>query len=116
MEAKIYNCKWWIKSCDAELLKETINNILIRSNFSIFKSSEHYFQPMGYTSLWLLGESHASVHTFPECGWSYMELSSCSREMFFDFIDFLPIEFERSYGYTLSIIRCDIYSTSSPVF
>ena len=116
MEAKIYNCKWWIKICDAELLKETIKDILIRSKFSIFKFSEHYFQSMGYTALWLLGESHASVHTFPECGWSYIELSSCSGEMFSDFIDFLPIEFERSHGYALSILRCNLDSTSPDCF
>ena len=49
-------------------------------------SSEHPFNPQGYTALWLLSESHFAVHTFPEFGKSYIELSSCNLEYYQKFL------------------------------
>jgi len=81
MEAKIYNQRWWLTSCDSEALKGVISAGLDRAGFSVLNFVEHYFQPQGYTALWLLAESHAAVHTFPEAGKSYVELSSCSASL-----------------------------------
>lgn len=78
MEAKIYNRRWWLTSCDSEQLKQVISADLDRAGFTVLNFVEHYFQPQGYTALWLLAESHAAVHTFPEEGKSYVEVSSCS--------------------------------------
>lgn len=47
---------------------------------------EHHFEPQGYTALWLLGESHLAVHTFPEHGISYLELSSCMMDKYVLFL------------------------------
>lgn len=44
--------------------------------------TEHRFRPYGYTALWLLGESHFALHTFPECGRTYYEISSCNKPYF----------------------------------
>ncbi|MFT7680883.1 MAG: S-adenosylmethionine decarboxylase [Moritella dasanensis] len=89
MEAKIYNQRWWLSSCDdschsscdSEALKAVISADLNRAGFTVLNFVEHYFQPQGYTALWLLAESHAAVHTFPEQGKSYVELSSCSASL-----------------------------------
>ena len=35
-------------------------------HFEILGEVEHVFQPQGYTLLFLLSESHLSLHTFPE--------------------------------------------------
>lgn len=35
----------------------------------------------------LLAESHFAIHTFPECGISYLELSSCVDKPFDRFLD-----------------------------
>ena len=63
------------------------DNILRRSGFNVLNVLEHHFQPQGYTALWLLSESHFAVHTFPEFGRSYIELSSCNLEFYQNFLN-----------------------------
>lgn len=48
--------------------------------------TEHHFSPQGYTALWLLSESHFAVHTFPEFGRTYIELSSCNLDFYLNFL------------------------------
>lgn len=85
MEAKIYNQRWWLSCCESEALKGVISAGLEQAGFSVLNFVEHYFQPQGYTALWLLAESHAAVHTFPEEGKAYVELSSCSAALLASF-------------------------------
>lgn len=61
--------------------------MLSRSTFNVLNYSDHYFEPQGWTALWLLGESHLAIHTFPEHGTSYLELSSCMRDKFILFLE-----------------------------
>lgn len=89
MEAKIYNQRWWLSSCDSEELKRVISADLVEAGFTVLNFVEHYFQPQGYTALWLLAESHAAVHTFPEEGKSYVELSSCAQILLQNFDRYL---------------------------
>jgi len=89
MEAKIYSFKAWINITDAKKIKKYIYNILNQNNFKIFNYCEHYFNPIGYTAIWLLGESHCAVHTFPEENRSYLELSSCSKQKYNNFISII---------------------------
>ncbi len=51
--------------------------------------SEVCFQPHGYTAVWLLAESHFALHTFPEEGRTYCELSSCNRQKFAALIELI---------------------------
>ncbi|AFM54845.1 S-adenosylmethionine decarboxylase [Croceibacter phage P2559S] len=78
MIAKIWNFSGWIKSTDTQELKQKFNNLLKRAGFTVLNEVEHKFEPQGYTGLWLLAESHFAIHTFPEQGYTYIELSSCS--------------------------------------
>ena len=82
MEAKIYNVSGWIKETSPTKLKNSYSDLLGLSGFEILNFQEHYFEPIGYTALWLLGESHFAVHTFPEENKSYIELSSCNAEYY----------------------------------
>ena len=82
MEAKIYNIRTWIKEINPEKLKNNYSDLLGLSKFDILNFQEHYFEPEGYTALWLLGESHLAIHTFPEENKSYIELSSCNLEYY----------------------------------
>lgn len=82
MEAKIFNISKWITETNPEVLKNKFSDLLGLSGFDILNFQEHYFQPDGYTALWLLGESHFAIHTFPEHGKTYIELSSCNLEYF----------------------------------
>lgn len=80
MKAAIYNYTAWIEVCEPARLKESMRELLDRSGFHVLQFTEHYFEPQGYTAIWLLSESHLAVHTFPEEGKTYVELSSCNAD------------------------------------
>ncbi len=87
MEAKIWNHNEWIDETDPERLKATFEDVLQKSGFTVLNFMEHHFEPQGYSALWLLAESHFAVHTFPECGKTYIELSSCNLKDFEQFLN-----------------------------
>lgn len=87
MQAKIWNYSEWIAETNPQKIKTLFDNLLLRSGFNVIDCSEHHFNPQGYTALWLLSESHFAVHTFPEFGKSYIELSSCNLEYYQQFIE-----------------------------
>ena len=60
--------------------------MLMNSGFGILNFMEHAFQPIGWTGIWLLAESHLAIHTFPEENTAYIELSSCNKEMYDNFL------------------------------
>lgn len=94
MEAKIDNHSEWIRDTDPHTLRKNFERLLIRSGFGILNFMDHHFSPQGYTCIWLLEESHFAIHTFPEEGKTYIELSSCSREMYDQFLTHLQ-EYKR---------------------
>jgi len=79
-EAQIFNHTQWVEECTPSSLKKTFQKQLETSGFTIISFSEHYFEEQGYTCFWLLAESHLAIHTFPESGKTYIELSSCNKE------------------------------------
>lgn len=80
MKAKIWNYSAWISETRPRVLFDIFDAKLHAAGFSVIKHLEHYFTPQGYTAIWLLGESHFALHTFPEEGKTYIELSSCNEE------------------------------------
>ena len=86
MKSKIWNQHGWINEIDPAKLKNTFSELLGLSGFDILNFQEYYFDPIGWTGLWLLGESHLAIHTFPEDSKSYIELSSCNEEYFNFFV------------------------------
>jgi S-adenosylmethionine decarboxylase len=77
--SKIYNYRFWLRQTDEQALKKRLEEMLREAGYGIVGFSEHYFEPQGYTCTWLLSESHCALHTFPEEGRSYVELSGCSE-------------------------------------
>lgn len=94
MEAKIWNYSGWINQTDPEEIKDKFTQLLKEAGFTILGEVENHFEPQGYTCLWLLAESHFAVHTFPEEGTSYIELSSCNEENQYNFMNRLPEVFD----------------------
>lgn len=86
MQAKIWNHSEWIQETSPLKLKYMFDEMLRKSGFNILCFVDHHFTPQGYTALWLLTESHFAVHTFPEFGKTYIELSSCNVEFFREFL------------------------------
>ena len=89
MKARIWNHRSWIGETDSHWLRERFDAMLLRAGFGLIGFSDARFEPHGYTAVWILAESHFAVHTFPEEGRTYCELSSCSREKFVALIELL---------------------------
>lgn len=62
---------------DLEQLKTLMNDICDKNNYSILKTSEQRFEPQGFSILYLLSESHMSIHTFPEKNYIAFDLYTC---------------------------------------
>lgn len=87
MKAEIFGYTQWISETDPANIKSLFDKTLKECGFNVLGFMEHHFDPQGYTSIWLLAESHFAVHTFPEHGKSYIELSSCNEEKHWSFIE-----------------------------
>ena len=86
MKARMYRYADWVEETNPAKLQITYRNALQDSGFDVISVNEKYFEPHGYTALYLLGESHLAIHTFPEEQASYIELSSCVQKPFYEFI------------------------------
>lgn len=86
MEAEMYNHAFWLTETEPKALQHTLSDWLNRSGLRVINFVEHHFSPQGYTALWLLAESHLALHTFPEKGKSYVELSACNKGKFNQFL------------------------------
>lgn len=95
MQAKMWNISGWVNETDPELLKAKYNTLLKSCGFGLLAFSEHYFEPFGYSSIWLLSESHFALHTFPEENKTYFELSSCVETQYRKFIELEKIEIKK---------------------
>lgn len=89
MKAEIWNKNKWIGETEKNKLKDFFSSILQKSGFNVLSYVEYDFFPQGFTGLWLLGESHFAIHTFPEFGKSYIELSSCNKDYFINFLNLI---------------------------
>lgn len=58
-------------------IKEILNNICDKYNFTILNTVDHEFDPHGFTLLYLLSESHISIHTFPELEYFALDIYTC---------------------------------------
>lgn len=92
MKAEIYNYQTWIATTDPVEIEASMEDMLNLAGFRILKKSTHHFQPHGFTAVWLLAESHLAVHSFPESGKTYIELSSCNAAKNRHFINLIARE------------------------
>lgn len=93
MKAAIFESKFWVQETNSELLKTEVERLLLESGFQIVGFNEHYFQPQGFTCVWLLAESHCAIHTFPEENKSYIMLNSCNNLFNNQFDSFFRIKY-----------------------
>lgn len=77
---------------DKELLYYTdtsnklLNLIVDAGKLNVVGILQHQFNPIGCTIIYLLAESHLSIHTYPEMCYCAIDLYCCN-----DNIDFKPI-------------------------
>ena len=79
-------------------LKEMLCNICERYNFQILEKIHYDFVPEGCSILFLLSESHISIHTFPEKTHMSFDLYTCR-----DYEN--NKEYEEIYAYLINILN-----------
>ena len=60
-------------------LKDLMIEICKKNEFQILDTTEYKFEPIGCTILFLLSESHMSIHTFPEKNHISFDLYTCRQ-------------------------------------
>jgi S-adenosylmethionine decarboxylase proenzyme len=58
-------------------IREVIDVICAKYSFTVLGKLEHQFTPYGCTLIYLLSESHISLHTFPEKNYIAMDIYTC---------------------------------------
>ena len=58
-------------------IRQVVDAICEEQSFSVLGKLEHQFTPQGCSLVYLLSESHISVHTFPEKHYIAMDIYTC---------------------------------------
>jgi S-adenosylmethionine decarboxylase len=79
-------------------LTNLLDNICKKYDYTILNKSQHEFEPQGFTTLYLLSESHISIHTFPENNYAAIDIYTCRQyadnQVYLDIYKFLIKEFQ----------------------
>jgi S-adenosylmethionine decarboxylase len=62
---------------DISSMKKILDIICKKYDFHILHKIEHAFEPYGSTILYMLSESHISIHTFPEKNYMAVDIYTC---------------------------------------
>ena len=62
---------------DIKRVKALLDIICSDYNYTVLNKSEYQFKPYGFTIVYLLSESHLSIHTFPERNYFAFDLYTC---------------------------------------
>jgi len=61
-----------------ETLKPLFDTIVSSCNLHVVSQAGHQFTPVGATYVYVLSESHMSIHTYPETKSAYMDIFCCN--------------------------------------
>ena len=64
---------------DKAKLQALCREICLNNDFTILGELEHTFVPQGFSFIFLLSESHLSIHTFPERQYLSFDLYTCRQ-------------------------------------
>ena len=73
--------------CDREILndpdriKTIMEEAAVTSGASIVQSVFHLFNPHGISGVVVIAESHLAIHTWPEYGYSAVDIFTCGEEV-----------------------------------
>ncbi|MEM0057476.1 MAG: adenosylmethionine decarboxylase [Candidatus Bathyarchaeia archaeon] len=63
-----------------EDLRPILDRVVASSGLHVVSSSFHQFEPHGVSAIYLLSESHLSVHTWPEYGYMALDIFTCGDD------------------------------------
>lgn len=72
---------------DLKRMLEAMDQAVTASGATVLNSTPHVFPPNGLTVVYLLSESHASIHTYPEHGACFVDLFTCGDNCFAEKFD-----------------------------
>lgn len=78
-----YHYLWDIHNCQEQTILKVDNvtmlldEICTTYSLTVLKKSSNQFAPHGATAIYLLAESHLSIHTWPENNYVALDLFSC---------------------------------------
>ncbi len=83
-----------------EELKEMFDYICKTYDYNILNKSEYIFTPQGITIIYMLSESHISIHTFPEKNYADMDIYTCreypNNDVYIEIQEYLRKMFDSS--------------------
>ena len=94
-------------------IRQVIDLICHQYSFSVLGKLEHQFTPQGCSLVYLLSESHISVHTFPEKNYIAMDIYTCreypNNDVYTQIYNHLVYVFDADKGKTPVIIGRGIH-------
>jgi len=99
-----------------EKTREILDRVVAKSGLHAISSSFHQFEPYGVSAVYLLSESHLSVHTWPEHGYVALDIFTCGADepalKAFELLveEFQPKKIEKK------IIRRNLYEKSGNLY
>jgi S-adenosylmethionine decarboxylase len=81
-------------------LRDMFDTICAKHDFHVLEKTSHSFEPHGHTILYLLSESHISIHTFPEKQYAAVDIYTCR-----DYPD--NRVYDEIYDYLVRVLACD---------
>ena len=76
-----------------------IEKLLTNIGFTVKSKCLHKFSDDAYTIVWILGESHFIIHTYPEYETAYFNLFSCKSCHSSSFLDMVARDITKILGY-----------------
>jgi len=64
---------------DPKEIANLLDYICQTYHYTILQKSTHIFEPQGFTAIYLLSESHISIHTFPENNYAAIDIYTCRQ-------------------------------------
>jgi S-adenosylmethionine decarboxylase len=58
--------------------REVLNHVVSELHLNVVNEAGHQFQPYGYTYVYVLSESHLTIHTYPEHRSCYIDIFCCN--------------------------------------
>jgi len=65
---------------DLQGLMAAMDKAVFSCGATVLNKTYHVFPPDGLTAVYLLSESHASIHTYPEYGACFVDLFTCGEK------------------------------------
>ena len=63
-----------------ERLRAVLDRVIAKSGLHVVSSSFHQFEPFGVSAVYLLRESHISIHTWPEYSYIALDIFTCGAD------------------------------------